>query len=191
MTPTVFSLEQAASRLRVQPATLRYWIRMFGDMVPKEIGSDCVIDPDQLAIFQQIREAALDDGMSLQQIRLRLQSSRLYPDADTIAALQQLREEVQTLREEVLFLAEESKELQRMLAIVVENIVINHNGQAAAGLNGHGVSQSNAALPKTAITHEAPPKSGAPELLIRKLADSSAAVPGPTSQRWSPPTLGR
>lgn len=131
------SLAEAAARLGVRPATVLYWLRAYPDVlaVPVHPQTGPRFFEHHLAALRIIREAALEAGHSEHHVRELLAAHRTLAEADTSLSLQGLAEEVKALRAEVIFLAEESKELQRMVGILIQHVLGEGktNGSAPAG----------------------------------------------------------
>lgn len=110
--------------VRVQPATIQYWNRTFAEFVGNTINVNEVAtyDDEQVALFRRIRDDILEQGYSVPHVRQCLAMKE-----DDHAPHTHLAQQVNKLQAEIAFLAEESKEHQRLLGNLVKTLLEQRN----------------------------------------------------------------
>lgn len=183
MSDRSFSLEQAASEVRVRPATIMYWLRNLAD-VPFSLSARNIppqFDPADIDLLRSIRALALDAGYPARRIALTLGAWSRQQEQGR-AHVEELIHEVRALREEIAFLAEESKELHRMLALLLE--FTWQNGAAGSGAEEFSHSKT-ASRPAPGVPVGALARS---DSSLRKKGEDRLRGRQET-QPWAPPVL--
>lgn len=121
MSDQTVSLEEAAATLRVRPATVLYWLRALPGIPFSHTARRLPprFHAHDVGLLRAVRALSLDANYSARHIEQTL--SCLFPAPGRAADVSsRLMQEIESLREEISFLAEESKELHRMVALLLQ-----------------------------------------------------------------------
>lgn len=193
-----FTLDQAATVVRVRPSTIHYWLRTYADVldVPKDADGHYRFSAHHIRTLETIREAALDMGHTVHKVRRLLRTTPPTAETDYSTRIEELLAEVRALREEVAFLAEESKELQRVIGVLVQHALASGHGNTAADsrrderTSGRGVERDLSVVERvhgaggTALTQREQERKSASVSRAERTTDPNGVM-----HRWSPPRL--